>query len=73
MAKSEMLQNQSKSMAIMASRFSTTSHIQDAFLTGKVEINNEKLNKVTIINLKAIKKLSVITEEESRVETILHL
>jgi hypothetical protein len=52
-------------MATMASRFSTTSQIQDAFLLGKVEINNEKLKKVKISNLKVIKGLSVIMGKNS--------
>jgi len=52
--KLEMLQSQSKSMAKVVSCFSTTSQIQDAFLVSKVEINNEKLNKMKICNMKAI-------------------
>jgi hypothetical protein len=32
----------------------------------KVEINNEKLNKVKISNLKVVRELNVITEEEFR-------
>jgi len=62
-------------MATMASCFSTTSQIQDAFLLGKVEINNEKLKKVKISNLKVIKGLNVIMEKKFSlgVRTILHL
>jgi hypothetical protein len=62
-------------MATMASHFSTTSQIRDAFLLGKVEINNEKLKKVKISNLKVVKGLSVIMEKKFslRVRTILHL
>jgi hypothetical protein len=40
MTKAKMLQNQSKSMATMASHFASTSKIQDALLVGKVGINN---------------------------------
>jgi hypothetical protein len=53
-------------MVIMASHFLTTFQIQDAFLAGKVEINNEKLNKVKINTLKVVRELDVITEEEFR-------
>jgi hypothetical protein len=52
-----MLQNQSKSMAIVAWCFSTTSQIRNTFLINKVEINNERLIKVKINNLKTIKEL----------------
>ncbi len=45
----------------MASRFPITSQIRDTFLVSKVEIDNEKLDKVKINNLKVAKKLSVIT------------
>jgi hypothetical protein len=40
-----------------------------------VEINNEKLNKMKINNLKAIRKLGVIMEEEFRLgfKAILHM
>jgi hypothetical protein len=51
-------------MATMASCFSITSQIWDTFLASKVAINYEKLNKVKINNLKAVRKLSVITKEE---------
>ncbi len=51
-------------MTTMVFNFSTTFQIQDAFLASKVEINNEKLNKVKINNLKVARKLSVIIEEE---------
>jgi hypothetical protein len=51
-------------MTTMVFHFSTTFQIQDAFLASKVEINNEKLNKVKINNLKVARKLSVIIEEE---------
>ncbi len=59
----------------MAFCFSTTSQIQDASLASKVEINNEKLNKMKICNMKIVKKLGVIIEEEfrSRVKALLHM
>jgi hypothetical protein len=52
-------------MATMASHFSTTSQIRDAFLLGRVEINNEKLKKVKTSNFKVVKGLSVIMEKNS--------
>jgi hypothetical protein len=55
-----MLQNQSKSMATMASHFAPTSKIQDAFLVGKVGINNAQKKKIKINNLKVVKILVVI-------------
>jgi hypothetical protein len=62
-------------MVTIASRFSTTSQILDTSLIGKVEINNEKLNKVKINNLKATRELGIIMEEEFilGVRAILHL
>ncbi len=62
-------------MVIVASHFSMTFQIRDAFLVGKVEINNEKLNNVKISNLKVVKELDVIIEEKfrSRVRGIMHL
>ncbi len=45
MTKAEMLQSQSKSMATMASHYASTYEIRDAFLVGKVEINNEHKKK----------------------------
>ncbi len=44
MTKAEMLQNQFKSMATIASCYASTFKIQNAFLVGKVEINNELTN-----------------------------
>jgi hypothetical protein len=52
MTKAKMLQNQSKNMATMASHFASTSKIQDAFLVGKVGINNAQKKKIKINNLK---------------------
>jgi hypothetical protein len=63
MKDSKNLQNQSKSMAMVASCFSTTSQIQSAFLANKVEINNERLKKVKINNLKTTRELRVIIEK----------
>jgi hypothetical protein len=40
MTKVEMLEIQSKNMVIVVARFSTTSEIQNAFMVGKIEINN---------------------------------
>jgi hypothetical protein len=60
MTKAKMLQNQSKSMATMASHFASTFKIQDAFLVGKVGINNAQKKKIKINNLKVAKNLVVI-------------
>ncbi len=54
-------------MAIVVIRFSTTSEIQDAFMDGKVEINNQRLNKVKINNLKIVRDLGVIIKHEFRI------
>jgi hypothetical protein len=40
MTKAEMPKIQSKSMAIVVVHFSTTSKIRNAFMVGKIEINN---------------------------------
>lgn len=61
-----MLQNQSKSMATMASHFASISKIQDAFLVGKVGINNAQKKKIKINNSKVAKNLVVIWEEGFR-------
>jgi hypothetical protein len=53
-------------MTTVASHFSTISQIWDAILVGKVEIDNEKLNKVKINNLKTTRELGVIMEEKNR-------
>jgi hypothetical protein len=67
MNKLEMLQSQSKCMATMAFCFFTTFKILNIFLANKVGINNERLNKVKINNLKIVKKLGVIIEEEFKI------
>ncbi len=64
MTKVEMLQSQSKSMATIASHYASTSKIKDAFLVGKVEINNEQKKKIKINNLKATRDLRAILEKE---------
>jgi hypothetical protein len=61
-----MLQNQSKSMAIVVLSFSTISQIQNTFLANKVEIDNERLKNVKINNLKTTRKLCVIIEKKFR-------
>jgi hypothetical protein len=66
-SKLEMLQNQSKCMVAMAFCFYTTFKISNIFLASKVEINNERLNKVKINNLKVVRKLGVIIEEEFKI------
>ncbi len=73
MIKAKMLQIYSKSMVAIVTRFSTTFEIWNAFLVGKVEINNHILNKVKISNLKTIKDLGVITKDEFRIKIILVL
>ncbi len=59
-----MLQSQSKSMAIMASYYASTYEIQDFFLVGKEEINNEYKKKIKINNLKAIYYVGVVSKQE---------
>jgi len=66
MTKVEMLQSQSKSMATIASHYASTSKIRDAFLAGKVELNNEHKKKIKINNLKATRDLRAILEKEFR-------
>jgi len=55
--------------------FSTTSDIQNTFLVSKVEINNHRLNKVKISNLKTTKDVCVIIKNEFkiRIRSILDL
>jgi hypothetical protein len=67
MIKAKMLQIQSKSMATLAACFSTTFDIRNTFLVGKVEINNHRLNKVKISNLKTTKDLGVIIKDKFRI------
>jgi hypothetical protein len=57
--KVEMLHNQFKNMAMVASHFSSTFEIYNVFLVSKVEINNEWKKKIKIKNLKASRYLSV--------------
>lgn len=64
MTKVEMLQSQSKSMAIVASYYTSTYEIYDVFLVGKVEINNEYKKIIKINNLKAIDYVGVVSKEE---------
>ncbi len=49
-------------MAIMAFHYASTFEIWDAFMAGKVEINNEHKKKIKINNLKATKDFGVISE-----------
>jgi hypothetical protein len=65
-----MLKYQFKNMVIIIIHFSTTFDIQNAFLVSKVEINNHRLNKVKISNLKTIKDLGVIVEDKIRLNQI---
>jgi autotransporter adhesin len=73
MTEAKMLQIQSKNMVIVGVHFSTTSKIWNAFLTSKVETNNQRLNKVKISNLKKLINLGVITKNEFRIGIILFL
>jgi hypothetical protein len=54
-------------MVAMAFCLYTTFKISNIFLAIKVEINNERLNKVKINNLKVVRKLGVIIEEEFKI------
>jgi hypothetical protein len=62
-------------MVTMAFHIFTTFGIRDTFSVGKVKINNEKLNKVRINNLKTLEKLTIITKDEFiiGIKTILKL
>jgi hypothetical protein len=62
MTNAKMLQSQFKNMATMASCYPSTFEIQNAFLVGEVEINNECKKKIKINNLKVAKDLRVISE-----------
>jgi ribosomal protein L30E len=70
MIKAKMLQIQSKSMVTVAACFSTTFDIRNTFLIVKVEINNHRLNKVKISNLKTTKDLGVIIKDKFRIGII---
>jgi hypothetical protein len=50
-----------KSMATLASQFSSTYDVNDVFLVGKMDINNERKNKVKISKLKVAKNLTMIS------------
>jgi hypothetical protein len=50
-----------KSMATMASQFSSTFDVNDVFLLRKMDINNERKNKVKFSNLKMAKNLTMIS------------
>jgi hypothetical protein len=71
MTKAKMLEIQSKNMAIVVTHFSTTSEIRDAFMANKVEINNQRLNKMKINNLKITRDLAPIIENKFRIRIIL--
>jgi hypothetical protein len=47
-------------MATMLNHFSSSSNVCGVFLLGKMDINNERKNKVKINNLKMAKDLSFI-------------
>jgi hypothetical protein len=51
-------------MASMATHFSSTSNVPDAFLISKMDINHDKNNKVRIINLKITRELGIILEDK---------
>jgi hypothetical protein len=50
----------SKNMATMLNHFSSSSNVCDVFLLGKMDINNERKNKVKTSNLKMARDLSII-------------
>jgi hypothetical protein len=54
-------------MVTVITRLSTTSKIWDTFIVGKFEINNQRLNKVKINNVKTTRDLGVIIEDEFRI------
>jgi hypothetical protein len=68
MNKAKTLQIQSKNMVTIVVHFSTTFDIRNAFLASKVEINNHRLNKVKISNLKTTKDLGVIIEDKFKIK-----
>ncbi len=61
MIKVKMLHIQSKSITTMASHYPSTFEIWDAFMVGKVDINNEWKKKFKINNLKVVRDLGVIS------------
>ncbi len=62
-------------MATMASQFSSTSNVGDAFLLRKMDVNCERKNKININNLKVIQDLNVISKKtfRAKVRAILEL
>jgi hypothetical protein len=62
-------------MATMASRFSSMSNVDDAFLLRKMDVNHERKNKININNLKVAQDLNVISKKKFRtkVRAILEL
>lgn len=65
--KGEIATMNSKTMATMASQFSSMSNVYDAFLLRKMDINHEgKKSKVKINNLKMVEDLSVIPKKKFR-------
>jgi hypothetical protein len=75
MIKAKIFKYQFKNMVIIVIHFSTTFDIRNTFLASKVEINNHRLNKVKINNLKTSKDLGVIIEDKIklRIRSILDL
>jgi hypothetical protein len=75
MTMAELLQQQSRSIVALAHQFQSSSEKRDALVAAKLEISNEKKNKVKISNLKAARDLGVITEEEfkAQVKSLLKL
>jgi hypothetical protein len=75
MTMAELLQQQSRSIVALAHQFQSSSEKRDALVAAKLEISNEKKNKVKISNLKAARDLGVITDEEfkAQVKSLLKL
>jgi hypothetical protein len=51
-------------MASMATHFSSTSNVHDAFLISKMDINHDKNNKIKITNLEITRELGIILEDK---------
>jgi hypothetical protein len=75
MTKSEMLVVQFKNMASMVTCLSSTYDVYDKFPIGNMKINGETNNKVKLNNLKLIRNLIIILEEElkTKVKIVLDL
>jgi hypothetical protein len=75
MTKSEMLVVQFKNIASMVTCLSSTYDVHDKFPIGNMNFNGEKNNKVKINNLKLIRNLIIILEEElkTKVKIVLDL